>query len=237
MVISLDFEVISLCKSYKKRKEKKSTILNSLSFATNRGSVISIAGSNGSGKSTLLSVLAGILKADSGSFLYCGDDLLNNKKKLSSLIGYVPQENVLMEELSGLDNLKLWYNSSALKSASEENGILSLLDVSSFVNKKVSQMSGGMKKRLSIACAVARSPKVLLLDEPSGALDLPCKQKLYDYYKSFAADGGIVVIATHEIEEIALSNKVFIFQDGTLFPYEYDGDASKFINLLSDGDK
>ena len=223
----MDLEVTSLCKSYKKRE-----VLNNLSFSADRGSIISIAGSNGSGKSTLLSVLSGIIKADSGSFTYLHDDLLKNKKKLSSLIGYVPQENVLMEELTGLDNLKLWYSSKDLNAALEGEGLLSMLDVSSFLNKKVSQMSGGMKKRLSIACAVAKNPQILLLDEPSGALDLPCKQKLYDYYKSFAAGGGIVILATHEIEEIALSSKVFIFNDGSLSPYEYDGNASKIIRML-----
>lgn len=227
----MDLEVISLCKSY--RKHKKSEVLNGLSLSADKGSIISIAGSNGSGKSTLLSVLAGILPSDSGSFLYCGDDLLKDKKKLSSLIGYVPQENVLMEELTGLDNLKLWYSLSALEKADAEDGILSILDVSSFENKKVSQMSGGMKKRLSIACAVARNPKILLLDEPSGALDLLCKQRLYEYYKSFAAAGGIVILATHEIEEIEMSNKVYVFKEGNLIPYEYDGNPSKIIALLA----
>ncbi len=223
----MTIEVDSLSKSYKKR-----TVLQNISFTAQSGQIIGIAGGNGSGKSTLLSILAGVCHADSGSFLLDGEDLFKEKNRNSSCVGYVPQNTVLFEELTGKDNLLLWYNKDQLETSLSSNGILSLLELEPFMNKTVSKMSGGMKKRLSIACALAKNPKILLLDEPSGALDLSCKQKLYEWYKDFASQGGIIIISTHEVQELELCTKVFVLKDASLVPYNYSGDVQNLIHFF-----
>lgn len=220
-------KINSLYKSYKKR-----LVLENLSLQAQMGDIIGIAGGNGSGKSTLLSVLAGTCRADSGSFFLDEQDLFKNKKALSSCIGYVPQNTVLFEELTGTDNLKLWYSKNQLQDALRSEGILSLLELEPFMNKPVSKMSGGMKKRLSIACALANNPKVLLLDEPSGALDLVCKEKLYSWYESFAAAGGIIILATHDVQELELCTKIFILKNTSLLPYKFSGDVKELIQFF-----
>lgn len=78
------------------------------------------------------------------------------------------------------------------------SGILAMLGIDEFLNVRVSKMSGGMKKRLSIGCAVANNPHILILDEPGAALDLVCKERIYSYLKDFKSKGGIVLISTHE---------------------------------------
>lgn len=223
----MNIRINALYKSYKKKH-----VLENLSFNAKSGDIIGIAGSNGSGKSTLLSVLAGTSRSDSGSFYLNETDLFKNPKLLSSSVGYVPQNTVLFEELSGTDNLRLWYSKYELETALQSDGILSILELEPFMSMRVSKMSGGMKKRLSIACAAAHAPKILLLDEPSGTLDLPCKQKLYSWYKSFTAQGGIIILATHDIQEIKLCTKIFVLKDKSLVPYDFTGDAQNLISFL-----
>ena len=220
-------KISSLYKSYKKR-----LVLENLSLQAQDGDIIGIAGGNGSGKSTLLSVLAGTCRADSGSFFLDEKDLFKNKKALSSCIGYVPQNTVLFEELTGTDNLKLWYSKNQLQDALRSDGILSLLELEPFMDKPVSKMSGGMKKRLSIACALANNPKVLLLDEPSGALDLVCKENLYGWYKSFASAGGIIILATHDVQELELCTKTFVLKNTSFLPYKFSGDVKDLIKFF-----
>lgn len=231
----MKLSVDSLSKSYRKK-----TILKGLCLNANEGDIIGIIGANGSGKSTLLSVLSGVSDADSGSFIFeqndfQKNDLFKNKKMLSKTVGFVPQNSVLIEELSGYDNLRLWYNSKEDLKSKTEDDVFSVLDLETFMHKTVSKMSGGMKKRISIACAVAGSPKILLLDEPSGALDLYCKERLYNYYKTFSSSGGIIILVTHDAQELLLCTKTFILQDGFLTPYIFDGDTQKLVGMISEG--
>ena len=104
-----------------------------------------------------------------------------------------------------------------------ENGVLAMLGIPDFLKVPVSRMSGGMKKRLSIGCAVAHHPKVLLLDEPSAALDLICKERIANYLLEFKRQGGIVLLTTHDIQELPLCDALYILKQGSLIPYTYDG--------------
>lgn len=219
-------EVVGIKKNYKNKE-----VLNNISFETEIGSCVGILGGNGSGKSTLLSVLAGVLKTDAGSFLYMGKNLLADRKTAQQLIGYVPQGNPLMEELTAWDNLRLWYAKEELEKQLSE-GMLKMLGIHEFIKVPVSKMSGGMKKRLSIACSVADNPRILLLDEPSAALDLVCKEQIYSYLQQFKANGGSIILVTHDTRELELCDKCFILKDGILTPYTYDGDIHHLAGRL-----
>lgn len=185
-------------------------VLKGVSFSAKSGDCIGILGANGSGKSTLLSILAGVSSFDSGTL-----DFSNEK------ICYVPQENPLVEELSAKDNLRLWYKKEDLKRGLE-NGILKELGISSFLKKPAGKLSGGMKKRLSIGCALASKSQIMLLDEPSSALDLSYKEKILSFYKNFAEQGGIIILATHDIQEIQICTKCLLMQDGLLSECAFD---------------
>ncbi|MCM1245014.1 MAG: ABC transporter ATP-binding protein [Roseburia sp.] len=208
-------------KSYQRGKK---LVLQDVSFSAEAGQCIGILGENGSGKSTLLSLLAGTQKADAGTLLYCGKPLLSESRETRQLIGYVPQENPLIEELSAYDNLRLWYCDAPLSLEQElKDGVLAMLGIHEFLNVRVSRMSGGMKKRLSIGCAIAGDPPVLLLDEPGAALDLICKERISVYLKNCLEQGKIVLLATHEEREIELCDKLYVLKDGVLSALEYDG--------------
>ena len=209
----------------------KKTVHN-ISLCVDRGTCVGILGENGCGKSTFLSILAGTLPGKSGEFLYNGSDLFQNRKAHASIVGYVPQGIPLLEELHALDNLRLWYRSRKELKQELENGVLAMLGIPDFLKVPVSRMSGGMKKRLSIGCAVAHHPKVLLLDEPSAALDLICKERIANYLLEFKRQGGIVLLTTHDIQELPLCDALYILKQGSLIPYTYDGNYHHLAGKL-----
>ena len=213
------------------KKFKRHHVLRDINLAVDIGRCIGILGANGSGKSTLLSILAGIQNCDHGSFLCDGEDLLRSSKKRSQVVGYVPQGTPLIEELSAKDNLLLWYSRDEMKKELEA-GVLALLGIGDFLNVPVSKMSGGMKKRLSIGCAMSFHPPVLLLDEPTAALDLVCKQKIASYLQHYKENGGILLLTTHDVLELQLCDAWYIIQDGVLVPFHYDGNVQKLVESL-----
>jgi len=214
-----------------KKKYKSKEVLKSISFSAESGKCIGILGANGCGKSTLLSILAGVQSADSGEFLYDDNNLFKYTQQRSVLIGYVPQGTPLIEELSAKDNLLLWYSKEDMKKELED-GILKMLGIDEFLKVPVGKMSGGMKKRLSIGCAIYNHPPVLLLDEPMAALDLACKQRISEYINRHKQEGGIVLLATHDVLELNLCDEWYIIKDGNLTPFEYTGNIEKLVESL-----
>lgn len=222
----MQVEINHIAKRYKGKQ-----VLKDISLSAGGGTCIGILGVNGSGKSTLLSILAGVLRQDSGSFLCDGNDLLRQKKLLAQCVGYVPQGTPLLEELTARDNLLLWYDSRQLQQELE-SGVLRLLGISDFLSTPVSKLSGGMKKRLAIGCAVANRPPILLLDEPTAALDLPCKEEISRYLQQYKRSGALLLLTTHDVMELSLCDRWYILKDGVLVPFSYDGDVRKLLESL-----
>lgn len=213
------------------KKYGKHSVLNDITLSAKPGTCVGILGGNGSGKSTLLSILAGVHKGDNGTFIFNDSDLLKNEKKRSEYVGYVPQNTPLFEELNAYDNLRLWYTKKDMDKAFND-GVLRILGISEFIKTPVYKMSGGMKKRLAIGCAVAHNPKILLLDEPSAALDLVCKERISNYLKDYKNNGGIIIIATHDIQELPLCDDLYILKNGTLESFDYDGNIHRLVGML-----
>lgn len=206
-------------------------VLQGIDLEVESGTCVGILGGNGCGKSTLLSILAGIQPADRGSFSLDGNDLFRHPKERARLVGYVPQGTPLIEELTTYDNLRLWYSKRQLKEALE-TGFLQTLGIGAFLKTPVSKLSGGMKKRLSIGCAISGRPPILLLDEPMAALDLSCKQNISQYIKAHKAMGGIVLMSSHDILELELCDRWYIMKEGRLTPFTYTGDLDELVKNL-----
>ena len=204
-------EIENLTSAYGKKK-----VLQGISLNAERGECIGIVGPNGCGKSTLLSVMAGVLKPLSGRLYYYGKNALENRVVFQKMTGYVPQENPLMPELSVYDNLRLWYPDKAELAKELEEGFLQILGIPSFFKVPVSKLSGGMKKRVSIGIALSGMPPVLILDEPSAALDLVCKEDIRRYLQIYLERKGTVVITTHEESELSLCGSLYVMKDGKL---------------------
>lgn len=182
-------------------------VLDGVSFSCTEGQCVGIVGVNGSGKSTLLSILAGVNSADSGKALLQGEDILKNNRLIGQYIGYVPQENPLIEDLSVRDNLRLWYGKRS-------NELMKSLAIEKYNNKLVKKLSGGMKKKVAISIALYNSPKVLMLDEPGASLDLEGKKIVRDYLKEYLAKGGTIIIVSHDDEELNLCHSIYALVNG-----------------------
>lgn len=206
---------------------RRHEVLNCISFELPKGKAAALLGANGSGKSTLLSILSGIRRSGHPSdgsipFYSYGDgnqtsDLFRDKKSCSRIISYVPQEDPLMPELSVKDNLLLWYSGSRKNFQSALlSPAIAALDISSFMDRPVKALSGGMRKRVSLAAALINEPEVLLLDEPASALDLSFKAELRKYLSSLRDSGTTLLISTHDEEDLDICDIAFLLKDGIL---------------------
>ncbi|MBO5460608.1 MAG: heme ABC exporter ATP-binding protein CcmA [Ruminococcus sp.] len=195
-----------------KKRYGKKQVLSDISFQANCGECVVIVGRNGCGKTTLMQILAGVVKPDGGGIRYFGNDPVKQKKHFREFCGYVPQENPLIEELTVKDNLKLW----GADRGEEYARVLEVFQLQDLMKTEVSKLSGGMKRRLSIACALAGWPPILLLDEPVTALDLYYKESIEKWLEEYKSMNGIVVMTTHDEKEIMDCDRCLLMKDGKL---------------------
>ena len=212
-------KIDNLSFSYGKKK-----ILDNVSFNIEKGECIGIIGANGSGKSTLLSIIAGVRKPISGKVI---------KENEKFIISYVPQENPLMPDLSGYDNILLWYKGSkkelneALKSE-----LISMLGINEYLKKPVKKLSGGMKKKISLAMALINNPALLIMDEPSAALDLPSKADMANYLKKYISLGGSIVITSHEEAEFDICSTLYLLKNAQLSKVTPGTSGAELLSLM-----
>ncbi|MCR5148120.1 MAG: ATP-binding cassette domain-containing protein [Eubacterium sp.] len=211
---------------------KKKNVIKNASFEVDYGMVVGLLGANGTGKSTLLSAIAGVKKPDSGEITLDNLSLSNDLNEYKKMFGYATQENPLIDELSGIDNLKIWtsLNTEGIMSTISTPP-LSILGVASFAHVRVNSMSGGMKKRLSLTSILINNPKVLLMDEPFSALDMVARYDIMTYINTFKQSGGIVIIASHEDTILKACDKVLFIDNGIVKPIQETGNVS-YIDIL-----
>lgn len=205
-------------------------ILENVDIDLSPGECVGIVGANGCGKTTLLSILAGARKGKKGNILVDGKPFFKDHP-----VAYVPQENPLVEELSVRDNLLLWYKGDRKKMEKDlADGPAAILGISQMLKKTAGQLSGGMKKRLSIACSLALGSRYLIMDEPGAALDLECKEMIRRYLKDYVKEGGAVLLTSHEMEELAVCSKLYVLSQRHLKEVPLGLTAEKLIKTFRD---
>jgi len=198
-------------------KYRKKTILQDVSFDAAPGQTIGLLGMNGSGKSTLLLSIAGVKKPAEGTILLDGKSYADDPRSYNSSVGFVTQENALIDELTAMDNLRLWTPMSKAEIFDTlQNTALSALGVHTYLELPVNSMSGGMKKRLSLATVLINKPHVLLMDEPFAALDLVAKKDILNFLSLFRSGGGITVIASHDEKIFEFCDESYLLKDGAV---------------------
>ncbi len=211
----------------------KKEILKGVELTAGPGECVGIIGGNGCGKTTLLSILAGAVRADRGNVALDGKDLRRDRKAYMAKVAYVPQENPLMEELTVKDNLLLWYGGRRKAFERDlESGAAAFLGIKPMLKDTVEKLSGGMRKRLSIACALANHGSVLILDEPGAALDMECKADIRRYLKAYTAEGGTVVLTSHETGELSVCTRLCALKEGKLIPVDRNLSEEALIKYL-----
>ncbi|MGN0160637.1 MAG: ABC transporter ATP-binding protein [Lachnospiraceae bacterium] len=221
-------EVKNISQSYGKKQ-----IIRDVSFTAGEGECIGIVGANGCGKSTLLGVLSGIIKPSMGEILYGGQNALKDGKIFSTYVGFVPQDNPLMEELTVYDNLKFWYCDTGRNLKEDiEQGLVKRFGLDGYLKMPVYKLSGGWKKRLSIVCALAGSPKVLILDEPGAALDIVLKEEIKECIKELKKEGTTIVLTSHEESELSVCDRKYLLKEGALQRLPGDITIQKLMELI-----
>lgn len=188
-------------------------------FTINKGEIFGLLGPNGAGKSTLLSMLCGIVSIDKGDIKVGSHSINKDPKKVKKLIGYVPQELAIFENLSINDNLNYFAGMYGLKRNIKKERILEALEVTGLKERskdKVKKLSGGMKRRLNIACAILHHPEVLIMDEPTVGIDPQSRNHILEFTKDLNKKYGTTIIYTsHYMEEIqSLCDKMIILDEG-----------------------
>ncbi|MCT1796101.1 ABC transporter ATP-binding protein [Helcococcus kunzii] len=208
-------------------KEVKQKVLKDLSVKFVKDDLVTIMGKSGSGKSSLLKILAGFLLEDSGEIMIDSKDLKelsveDRVNYLSRFISFVWQDFKLIDEINIKNNILLPLNIHKLKFDEEYfEYLINELEISNLMKKFPNQLSGGEKQRCAIARALITKPKVLLADEPTGALDEKTGNKLVDIIKNVLSNfADLVIIVTHDKNIAAIGNKKYNLIDGRLEQYE-----------------
>ena len=193
-------EINSLTKNF-----KKSIAIDNISLNVEEGEIFGFLGPNGAGKSTTMMILTTLLKPTSGNASVCGFDVVTNPSKVRQNIGFVQQEIGIDEYLTARENLQFQCKISQIPTEYTKKRIEEILDLVELTEKQDDQsitFSGGMRKRLDIACGLIHRPKVLFLDEPTVGLDIQTRRKIWEYIRKIHKEFGMTIfVSTHYMEE------------------------------------
>ena len=206
-------EVKNLSKSY-----GNNLAVNNLSFDVYTGEILGLLGPNGAGKSTTITILSGLLSYNSGEIYFLGKDVRKNSKQVKANLGIVPQDIAFYEEISAYQNVKFFASLYGLTGNALEERVkeaLEFVGLEERKNEKPKTYSGGMKRRLNIACAIAHHPKLLILDEPTVGIDPQSRNRILDAIQTLRNQGTTVIYTTHYMEEIEqIADRVVIMDKG-----------------------
>ena len=203
-------EIENLCKNYKTKMA-----LKELSLEINQGELFGLLGVNGAGKTTLIKILCGLTKKNSGSVNISGYDLDKDIDKIKEIIDISPQETSVANNLSVKENLEFFAN---IYGSGQDviNDIVETFSLEEVLSQKAKTLSGGYKRRLSIAIALVSKPQILFLDEPTLGLDVFARRELWTIIKKLHKSITII-LTSHYLEEIeSLCDRVAILSHGQL---------------------
>lgn len=206
-------EVSNLVKKY-----DAVTVVDGVNLHIEEGEIFGLLGPNGAGKSTTLNAILGLLKISSGSVYIGGRDFSKNSREIKSKIGYVPQDLAFFEQLSAIDNVTYWGKLYGLRSSNLSKAVEEALNLTGLWDRrkdKAKNFSGGMKRRLNIACAIVHKPQILIMDEPTVGVDPQSRNNILESIKYLNKNGTTVIYTSHYMEEIeALCQRVAIMDFG-----------------------
>lgn len=200
-----------------KTYESKTVALDNVSLEVAEGEVFGLVGPDGAGKSTLFNILTTLLLPDSGTLTVFGMDVIRDYKAVRHVIGYLPGTFSLYPDLSVEENLTFF--AVMYKSSIDDN--MDLIrpiwnQLSPFKSRKAGKLSGGMKQKLALCCALIHRPRILFLDEPTTGVDPVSRKEFWDILKSIRHEGITVVVSTPYMDEATRCDRIALIQDGRI---------------------
>lgn len=195
-----------------------------------RGEIVGLVGPDAAGKTTLIRLIAGLLKPTEGRITVAGYDTIENAQTIHYLTGYMPQKFGLYEDLSVIQNLNLYADLRGVVGGERKSvfdKLLSFTGLAPFIHRLSGALSGGMKQKLGLACALVKKPTLLLLDEPSVGVDPISRQELWKMVNDLVPEGLSVVWSTAYLDEAEKCNTVFLINEGKLLFHGNPQDLTK----------
>jgi ABC-2 type transport system ATP-binding protein len=178
--------------------------VKNVSFSIEKGEIFGILGPNGAGKSTIVNILNTLVKPDTGDVIIDGINIRNDGDTIKMIMGVVPQEIALYEELTAYENMMFWgglYNIPKSILKEKVNDTLKIVDLSGRKDDRIKTFSGGMKRRINIACSLLHNPKILVLDEPTVGVDPQNRNHIFEVIEQLNSEGMTIIYTTHYMEE------------------------------------
>ena len=189
--------------------------LKGVSLKIESGQIFGLLGANGAGKTTLIRLIIGSTKPSSGRLSVLGFDPVKQKRAIRRLIGYMPQSPALYEDLSPMENIRFFGKAHRIENISRRTEeIIAFVGLSERARDPVYKFSGGMKQRVSLACALVHQPKMLLLDEPTSGIDPKLRESFWEHFRDLSSQGVTIVVSTHQMNEAMYCDKLAILHQG-----------------------
>jgi len=228
-------KIESISKSYDEVKA-----LKSVSLEINKGELFGLIGPDGAGKTTLMRILMTLLKPDSGSAKMDKLDVVKDFKKIRRMVGYMPGRFSLYQDLSVEENLNFF--ATVFGTTVQEN-IDTIRDIyyqiEPFKTRRAGDLSGGMKQKLALSCALIHKPKILVLDEPTTGVDAVSRKEFWDMLKKLQEKDITIMVSTPYMDEAGLCDRVALIQNGNILDVDSPGQITekfprKIIRVRSD---
>lgn len=209
--------------------------VDDLSFSVYEGEIFGLLGPNGAGKSTTMNVITSLCDFSKGSVKVDGMDLIADNEKVKRMIGAVPQEIAIYPFLSAEENVKFFASLYGLKGRELSEAAKEALEFVGLFDRakmKPKQMSGGMKRRLNIACGIAHSPKLIIMDEPTVGVDAQSREHILNSIKVLRERGATVIYTSHYMNEVeSICDRIAIIDHGKFVAC---GTEQELVSLVSD---
>lgn len=211
-------EIISVKNLEKSYQGKK--VIKGISFGINKGEILGFLGPNGAGKSTIINILTGALAYEAGEITYKGRKIRKDDRDFKQKLGVVPQDLALYEDITAEQNLRFFASLYGLKGGELAEKTAMALEFAGLADRakdKVKTFSGGMKRRLNIACAIAHHPEILIMDEPTVGIDPQSRNHILSSVKKMKEQGMTIIYTTHYMEEVEeISTRIIIMDKGQI---------------------
>ncbi len=209
-------EVEGIFKSYTTGKEKVEA-LDNISFRVEKGELFGMIGPDGAGKTSLFRILTTLLLPDKGNAFVGGNDIVKDYKKIRQIVGYMPGRFSLYQDLTVEENLEFF--ATLFNTSLDENYDLIkdiYQQIEPFKKRKAGQLSGGMKQKLALSCALIHRPKVLFLDEPTTGVDAVSRSEFWELLKKLKEQEITILVSTPYMDEASRCDRVALMQEGKI---------------------
>jgi len=211
--------------------------VDDITLEVQKGEIFGLLGPNGAGKTTAISMIAGLLKPDSGKIVVDSMDLESNLRNIKKIMGVVPQDMAFYEELSAKENLLFWGKLQGVKGKILGARIDSYLKVTGLLGRErdlLKKYSGGMKRRINLIIGLIHQPKLLLLDEPTIGIDIQTRLNIYSLIKEASSQGTTILYTTHNLQEAEeLCHRIAIMDHGKILAV---GTLEELIQIVGEKD-